>query len=114
MFFCLTDIARYKNPDEPKAVVANWMRLRSTIEFLDLWEQIHNPDFKGLEFDAFKKLDVSKLKNIQRLDINSESVKNINFKGNKKLKTLIVRGTKSLKSMNIEALPALNKVELEI
>ena len=60
------------------------------------------------------KLDVSKLKNIQRLDINSESVKNINFKGNKELKTLIVRNTKSLKSMNIEALPALNKVELEI
>lgn len=90
------------------------MRLCSTIEFLGLWEQIHNPDFKGIEFDAFKKLDVPKLKNIQRLDINSESVKNINFKGNKKLKTFIVRGTKSLKSMNIEALPALNKVELEI
>ena len=53
--FFLTDIARIKNPDESKAVVANWMRLRSTIEFLDLWEQIHNPDFKGLEFDAFKK-----------------------------------------------------------
>lgn len=53
-YLCLTDIARYKNPDEPKAVVANWMRLRSTIEFLGLWEQIHNPDFKGLEFDAFK------------------------------------------------------------
>lgn len=53
-YLCLTDIARYKNPDEPKAVVANWMRLRSTIEFLGLWEQIHNPNFKGLEFDAFK------------------------------------------------------------
>lgn len=53
-YLCLTDIARYKNPDESKAVVADWMRLRSTIEFLGLWEQIHNPDFKGLEFDAFK------------------------------------------------------------
>lgn len=53
-YLSLTDIARYKNPDEPKAVVANWMRLRSTIEFLGLWEQIHNPDFKGLEFDALK------------------------------------------------------------
>ena len=53
-YLCLMNIARYKNPDEPKAVVANWMRLRSTIEFLGLWEQIHNPDFKGLEFDAFK------------------------------------------------------------
>ena len=53
-YLCLMNIVRYKNPDEPKAVVANWIRLRSTIEFLDLWEQIHNPDFKGLEFDAFK------------------------------------------------------------
>lgn len=53
-FLCLTDIARYKNPEEPKAVVANWMRLRNTIEFLGLWEEFHNPDFKGLEFDAFK------------------------------------------------------------
>lgn len=53
-FLCLTDMARYKNPDEPKAVVANWMRLRNTIEFLGLWEQLHNPNFKGLEFDAFK------------------------------------------------------------
>jgi len=53
-YLCLTDIARYKNPDEPKAVVANWMRLRNTIEFLGLWEQFHNENFKGLEFDAFK------------------------------------------------------------
>ena len=30
------------------------MRNRSTIEFIGLWEQIHNPHFKGIEFDAFK------------------------------------------------------------
>lgn len=53
-YLCLTDIARYRNPEEPKAVVANWMRIRSTVEFLGLWEELHNPDFKGLEFDAFK------------------------------------------------------------
>ena len=50
-YFCITDIARYKNPIEPKDVVKNWMRNRSTIEFLGLWEKIHNPDFKGVEFD---------------------------------------------------------------
>lgn len=50
-YISLTDIARYKNPDEPKDVVKNWMRSRSTIEFLGLWEQINNPDFKGVEFD---------------------------------------------------------------
>ena len=52
-YISLTDIARYKNSDEPKDVVKNWMRSRSTIEFLGLWEQLNNPDFKGVEFDSF-------------------------------------------------------------
>ena len=52
-YISLTDIARYKNPDEPKDVVKNWMRSRSTIEFLGLWEKLNNPNFKGVEFDSF-------------------------------------------------------------
>ncbi|HLC90661.1 MAG TPA: KilA-N domain-containing protein [Candidatus Nanoarchaeia archaeon] len=54
-YICLTDIARYKNPDEPKDVVKNWLRSKSTLEFLGLWEQINNPFFKGVEFDSFLK-----------------------------------------------------------
>ncbi len=50
-YISLTDIARYRNPSEPKDVIKNWMRNRSTIEFLGLWEKINNPDFKGVEFD---------------------------------------------------------------
>lgn len=42
-----------KNPEEPKDVVRNWIRNRSTIEFLGLWEKIHSPNFKGIEFDSF-------------------------------------------------------------
>lgn len=53
-YLCLTDLARRKNPYEPKDVVKNWLRLRSTIEFLGLWEQLYNPHFKGVEFDTFK------------------------------------------------------------
>ena len=53
-FVSLTDIARYKNPQEPKDVVKNWMRLRNTIDFLWLREKINNPNFKGVEFDPFK------------------------------------------------------------
>ncbi|AEE54483.1 KilA-N domain-containing protein [Haliscomenobacter hydrossis] len=52
-FISLTDIARNKNPDEPKDVVKNWLRSKTTIEFIGLWEQLNNPDFKGVEFDAF-------------------------------------------------------------
>ena len=52
-FISLTDIARNKNSEEPKDVVKNWMRSRTTIEFLGLWEQLNNPGFKGVEFDSF-------------------------------------------------------------
>jgi len=52
-YISLTDLARYKNPHEPKDVVANWLRVRNTIEYLGIWEQLNNPDFKGVEFDAF-------------------------------------------------------------
>ena len=52
-YISLTDIARNKNANEPKDVVKNWMRSRSTIEFIGLWEQLNNPDFKGVEIDPF-------------------------------------------------------------
>ena len=54
IFISLTDIARNKNTEEPKDVVKNWMRSKTTIEFLGIWEQLNNPDFKGVEFDSFK------------------------------------------------------------
>ena len=52
-FISLTDIAKYKS-DDPTAVIQNWMRGRDVIEFLGLWEQLHNPDFKPIEFEGFK------------------------------------------------------------
>jgi hypothetical protein len=53
-FISLTDIARYKNKEEPADIVKNWMRNRGTIEFLGFWEKINNPIFKLVEFDGFK------------------------------------------------------------
>jgi hypothetical protein len=52
-YVSITDIARYKNAAEPKDVVKNWMRSRSTVEFLGLWKKINTPNFKGVEFDSF-------------------------------------------------------------
>lgn len=52
-YLSLTDIARYKS-DEPNEVIRNWMRNRDTIEFLGLWESLHNVEFKPVEFDGFK------------------------------------------------------------
>jgi len=50
-FISLTDMAnRFRGDD----LLYNWMRNRNTIEFLGIWEQIHDPNFKGVEFDTFK------------------------------------------------------------
>lgn len=53
-FISLTDIARYKS-DDPTAVIQNWMRNRDVIEFLGLWETLHNPEFNPLEFEGFRE-----------------------------------------------------------
>jgi hypothetical protein len=51
-FICLTDMAKKFGGDD---LIYSWMRNRNTLEFLGIWEQIHNPEFKGSEFDTFKK-----------------------------------------------------------
>ena len=53
-YICLTDMAHYKDKERTNYIIQNWMRLRSTIDFLGLWESINNPQFKSIEFDAFK------------------------------------------------------------
>ena len=53
-YISLTDIARYKS-DEPFIVINNWLRNKDNIQFLGLWESMHNPDFKPIEFDRFRK-----------------------------------------------------------
>jgi len=54
-YISLTDIARIKNPVEPKDVVKNWLRSKSTIEYIGLWETLYNSNFKGVEFDSLLK-----------------------------------------------------------
>ena len=53
-FISLTDMAKFRDPRRTNYIIQNWMRTRNTIEFLGLWEQLHNPNFKSIEFDAFK------------------------------------------------------------
>ncbi|MBN4063515.1 KilA-N domain-containing protein [Cardiobacterium sp. AH-315-I02] len=53
-YISLTDIAKHKNPDDPRFIIQNWMRTRFSIEFLGLWEQLNNPDFNRIEFEAVK------------------------------------------------------------
>jgi len=51
-YVCLTDMVRDENGNDH---IRNWMRNRNTVEFIGLWETLHNPNFKGVEFDTFRK-----------------------------------------------------------
>ena len=44
-YISLTDIAKFKNADDPRFVIQNWMRTRPSIDFLGLWEVLNNPNF---------------------------------------------------------------------
>ncbi len=54
-YISLTDLARYVNPEEPKIPIQTWMRNKNVVSFLGLWEQMHNSNFKGIEFETFEK-----------------------------------------------------------
>ena len=54
-YICITDIAKIKNATEPKDVIKNWLRTKNTIEYLALWENLNNENFKGVEIDPLLK-----------------------------------------------------------
>ena len=53
-YISLTDLARYKNPDDPSDVIKKWLSNYDTIEFLGLWEQLSNENFNSAEFSRIK------------------------------------------------------------
>ncbi|MFA6008183.1 MAG: KilA-N domain-containing protein, partial [Candidatus Shapirobacteria bacterium] len=55
-YISLTDIGRVKDSERLDDLIRNWLRNRNTIEFLGIWEQLHNPSFNPVEFDGIKKV----------------------------------------------------------
>lgn len=53
-YISLTDIAKKRDEENPRFIIQNWMRNRSTVSFLGLWEELNNPNFNRVEFDAFR------------------------------------------------------------
>jgi hypothetical protein len=58
-FISLTDIARHRDNDRSDYILQNWMRNRSAIEFMGLWERFNNPNFNSIEFDGIKNMSGS-------------------------------------------------------
>ena len=53
-YISLTDIAKYRNREDPRFVIQNWMRNRNTLEFVGLWEVLNNENFNRVQFDTFR------------------------------------------------------------
>lgn len=54
-YISLTDIAKSQGVNiRPADLIKNWIRTRTTIEFIGTWEKLNNPEFKVVEFDHFK------------------------------------------------------------
>ena len=53
-FVSLTDIARFKNEEDPNAVIANWLRRVDSLQFLTIWEKLNNELFKPTDFEGFR------------------------------------------------------------
>ena len=53
-YISLTDIAKYRDSENPRYIIQNWLRNKSTIEFLGVWEQMNNSNFNRVEFDTVK------------------------------------------------------------
>ncbi|MBQ3475405.1 MAG: KilA-N domain-containing protein [Bacilli bacterium] len=71
-YISLTDLSRYADNEETKIPIQNWMRNKDVISFLGLWEKINNNNFKGVEFDTFKKeagKTINRIKSIHSLFI---------------------------------------------
>lgn len=58
-YISLTDMAKSRDVVRTDYILQNWMRNRSTIEFLGLWEIFNNPRFNSIEFDGFKNMSGS-------------------------------------------------------
>ena len=55
-YICISDIAKAKSDNSRAAdVIRNWLRNRSTLDFLTTWEQLYNPNFKVFESEHFRK-----------------------------------------------------------
>lgn len=72
-YISLTDIAKQRNPDRPHAVIGQWLGNQDTEEFLELWESLHNPDFKRTKFDTFKNYRQRRKSNPQPKEFISET-----------------------------------------
>ena len=53
-YISLTDLAKYQNENDPSGVIRNWMSNKNSFDFYNLWEELHNENFKSVESHRIK------------------------------------------------------------
>ena len=56
-FISLTDMLKAKDGD---FFISDWLRNRNTVEFLGIWETVHNPGFNYGEFAVIKSQEIGR------------------------------------------------------
>ena len=117
-YISLTDIAKYRNADDPRYVIQNWMRNRDTVEFLGLWEMLHNANFNRVQFDAVKSEAGSnrfvmtptkwvELTNAQGIICKSGRYGGGTFAHREELRKVALEQLQTLSALNLSTLPDL-------
>jgi hypothetical protein len=55
-YVSLSSIAKYRDQKRTDYIIQNWLKTRSTIELLGIWEKIYNPSFNSIEFDGIRNI----------------------------------------------------------
>lgn len=99
-YISLTDIARKRTVENPGYIIQNWMRNRSTVDFLGLWEQLHKPDFNYLEFEAIKSEAGTMQKMCSTISLNPPRWSLVQGKAKKALvRRMIIQKAEGLKAL---------------
>ena len=82
-YVSLTDIARSANEEQPAQILQRWMRNGSTLQFLQTWEKVHNPDFKLVKMDEFKmdSFNNTKIMSLQRFIEDTNAIGIVSKRG---------------------------------
>ena len=96
-YICITDMAKAKTDNTRAAdVIKNWIRTRTTLEFLGTWERMYNPNFKVVEFDHFKtqaglpSFVLSPLQWVEKTNAIGIFSKSVRYGGMARLEQLVV------------------------
>lgn len=70
-----SEARKFKNPDDPRIVISNWLSSYSTIDFLSTRESLYNPNFNRMEFHTVRNHQSNLRTHLLFLSIHNKFIK---------------------------------------